>query len=80
MVAPVIPSTPPKKPESPWVRRYMVIDGYEWDVVFKAVDEAIHSGWEPLGGLTIRKTNQGEEVYMQTLWLPPKKKTSWWRK
>jgi hypothetical protein len=88
-------------------RRYRIIRcDYEQDLV-REVADAIHQGWEPLGGVVFDTTYLSSGVqdisarstspddilpmkynigyhwrtqYVQTLWLPPKKKTSWWRK
>ena len=87
--------------------RYKIIRcDYEHDLVNEVAD-AIHQGWEPLGGavfdttylssavqdISARPANTGDIVpmeynigyhwrtqYVQTLWLPLQKKTSWWRK
>ena len=65
-------------------RRYKVLMERNLITLWDKVNDAIHEGWEPLGGATqvVQENPDLSEhrEYMQTVWLPPQKKTSWWRK
>ena len=76
-------------------RRYKIVRTSVLDDLWDEVNDAISEGWEPLGGVTQVVGRRGrlddqlkkwyysfprEDEWMQTLWLPPEKKTSWWRK
>ncbi len=74
-------------------RRYKIVRTSVLDDLWDEVNDAISEGWEPLGGVTQVLGMNGrlehkwyhsfphyEDEWVQTLWLPPEKKTSWWRK